>query len=184
MPQSIFSRVMAIAVMLSLIASPLLQAQETAPSPQPPRSQVQDVILSPNGSLQGRLLDPQGKALDGAQVSLVQGEERLATVLTDRQGTFTMQGVTSGFYRLETPGQAVACRVWTEQTAPPSAQQAVTMVKSDSIVRGQYGVWTPGLVASLALGVTGVTLAGIAVSDINSVKSTVDKILDEVQSPN
>ena len=67
-------------------------------------------------------------------------------------------------------------RVWTEKTAPPSAKEHALLVMGDNGARGQFGAVDPTLVLLTAGVIAAVVLSAIAVSEINDLQESVDKI--------
>lgn len=103
-------------------------------------SVISDVRLHESGALLGRLVSPEDTPVPGAMVSLESGGKQLAQAKTDKSGYFAFTNLTAGVYRLVSPKGRTACRVWTPQTAPPSAQLGALVVDGDAtLVRGQHG---------------------------------------------
>ena len=116
---------------MCLPASALAQV---GPAPTPT---VTDVALGPGGYLSGQLMDSHGVPLAKVLVSLQDDQGReVASVTTDEQGRFAVQGVRGGVHQLVTPQGRWFYRLWTPETAPPSAQQGALMVTGDETVRG------------------------------------------------
>lgn len=126
----------------------LLVAGETVPTaPAPVRTvsatqAVQtptDVVLHEQGTLLGRVVDGQGKALANAPVSLMTGGKEVARVVSDESGRFEAKGLKGGVYHVASTGHQGVYRVWTPQTAPPVAAKGLSIVSQPDVVRGQYG---------------------------------------------
>ena len=62
-----------------------------------------NVALQADGLVRGRVVEPDGKPLDGAQVVLRQTDRVVATLVTDARGEFVAAELGSGVYRIETP---------------------------------------------------------------------------------
>jgi hypothetical protein len=98
-----------------------------------------DVALHEGGVLVGQVVDAQGMAQAMATVTLADHEREIAQVRADQQGKFSVPGLQGGVVRITSRGQEGFYRVWAPNTAPPVAQQGVTLVVGQDVVRGQYG---------------------------------------------
>lgn len=144
-----------------------------------PPAVTSDVALSPSGALAGVLVTPEGNPLDGAQLVMRRGDVEVARTATLKDGTFTVNGLSTGVYDLDVGEQTVQIRAWAANVAPPHARsQAVIPVGNAK--RGQYGPSVMGLdiitIATLGGAVTGAVLGGISLSKINSIEDKVDKL--------
>lgn len=163
---------------LSLVLAPVASA-ETPDGSGGARPSIVDLSLSGDSLLQGQLVDASGNAVDNAQISVWQRDQRLGAIMTGREGRFQIQGLQAGLYRLDCPGNSLMCRVWPTDIAPPTAKETVVLVTGDSVVRGQYGCFDPVTTTSLLLGIAGVTLAAITLAKVNDIEDDVKNL----QSP-
>jgi S1-C subfamily serine protease len=108
-----------------------------------------DVALGNGGVLVGQVVDAQGKAAAMATVILADHQQEIARVRTDQEGKFSALGLRGGVYRISSQGQETIYRLWAPNTAPPIAQQGVTLVVGNDVVRGQSGI-SLGPFASMA----------------------------------
>jgi hypothetical protein len=117
---------------LGMLLSPTVMAAAplTAPS---------DVALRDGGVLVGQVVDAQGVAAAMATVTLANHQQEIARVRTDEQGKFSLPGLRGGVYQISSQGHESMYRLWAPNTAPPVAQQGVTLVVGNDVVRGQYG---------------------------------------------
>ncbi len=99
-------------------------------------SQIQDVELSADGVLQGRVVSAEGAPLPGAVVQLRNATQLVAYATADELGNFQVSALRGGNYTLAAGDQVTNLRVWTNQTAPPSARSGVLLVRG-SITRAQ-----------------------------------------------
>jgi len=100
---------------------------------------VIDVALADGGLMVGQVVDAQGQALAGTDVSLCIAGRTIATAESDAKGLFAFRGLQGGVYQLTAAeGQAIY-RVWATGTAPPSARQAALVVAGEDLARGQFG---------------------------------------------
>jgi hypothetical protein len=96
-----------------------------------------DVELLPGGTLVGQVIDSAGQPLVG-QTILVQQLGREPTLAhSDRQGRFRMSGLTAGLCQFEYGDNAVVCRCWSPNTAPPAAAKELLLTPGDLVERGQ-----------------------------------------------
>ena len=158
-----------------MLASPLAAAPVGGLTPS-------DVALHQGNLLIGQVVDAQGVSQPMATVTLTNHKSEVAEVQTDAEGKFSVAGLQGGVYRIASNGQQGIYRVWAPNTAPPAAQQGVTMVVGQDVVRGQYGN-TPGPFTSIAqwcadhpimtAAVIGAAIAiPVAVADDDDPKST------------
>ena len=102
-------------------------------------SQVIDVSLSEGGVVKGQVLDVQGKALDGAAVSIRHGKKEVAKTVTDANGNFAVKNLRAGTHQVVSANGVGVYRFWAENTAPPQARKDVLVVSGHQVVRGQLG---------------------------------------------
>ena len=110
-----------------------------APPPTPALAAVLDIALDAQGSLHGQASDSNGQALALSEVSLRQQGQVVAQTKTDKSGQFTFPGVRAGLYEIQSAGTSQVCRVWTAQSAPPSARDKALLVNRGDVVRGKGG---------------------------------------------
>lgn len=175
--------VAAVAACGIVVPAPLL-AQEKAAAPTMPApkattkaaSKIRDVALSEEGVFAGRVIDDQGKPLDGVVVKLVRGEKEVATTNADAKGRFEFASLKSGVYQVQTPQSQTAYRLWSSDVAPAQALKTVVVNGSSPIVRGQLGFVDPASMVAIGLGIAGVALAGVAVHKLDNLEDDVDQI--------
>ena len=127
---------------LGMLLSPTAMAAAPVAAPS-------DVALGDGGVLVGQIVDAQGAAVAMATVTLADHQQEIARVRSDEEGKFSVQSLRGGVYRISSRGQDAMYRLWAPNTAPPAAQQGVTLVVGDDVVRGQYGN-SPGPFGSMA----------------------------------
>lgn len=137
----------------------LAAGQVSAAAPQPrsgeSMSGIADVVLSSDSGLSGRLLDGEGRPVDGAIVTLSRNRTVIARTSTGNSGAYHFPEVKQGVYQLTLGTEAQKVRVWNPELAPPSAQELLTSIRTDRIVRGQ------GLIAGSIASTIG-TVGGVA----------------------
>ncbi|MCA9079220.1 MAG: carboxypeptidase regulatory-like domain-containing protein [Planctomycetaceae bacterium] len=161
------SIVLATAALL-LVPPPLLAADRPVAT-----SAAKDISLTRDGQLQGRVLDSQGRPVEGASLRIRKGDQEQGQAITADQGEFRFAGMKSGLYVLEVAGQPHQLRLWSPQIAPPGAVNDLRLVAGDPTVRGQFGYLDPLNTSFLLLGVAGVTLSAISLNEINEVEKHV-----------
>lgn len=142
---------------------------------------ITDVKLSEGGTLHGKFVDRQGKAIHAAPVMVVHKGKEVASTMTDAEGRFVVKNLRAGEHAICSAQYVQQARLWTERNAPPSAKAESVIVAKEGVVRGQDGCClgmgpdflTLGLVA---LGIGGVVLGAIAISKINDLDEKVDAI--------
>jgi len=101
-----------------------------------PQAFSRDIVLSPEGRLEGVLLDRQGTAQAGLPVMLLQNGVEVAGTTTDESGRFAISGLRGGQYALATIDSVTPCRLWSATAAPPSAKPTLHVYSGD-LIRGQ-----------------------------------------------
>ncbi|MFN0198432.1 MAG: carboxypeptidase-like regulatory domain-containing protein [Planctomycetaceae bacterium] len=145
-----------------------------------PASAVRDVALAEGGTLNGLVRDAQGNPLDGAAVSIRQGNEVVASTISDENGQFAVQELRGGLYVVSAGQAREVYRLWTEETAPPSAEPMIDMVSDGEVVRGQYpGMGGLDVITLVTMGtaIAGVTLAAVNLGEIKDLQDQVDQLL-------
>lgn len=147
---------------LGLFLAPAVQAQAEVKQNKKKSAPIHDVTLNQSGVLQGLVVDAQGKALGGAQVSVLRDNKKVTTIVSDREGNFEVANLSTGIYELKAgQGQGVV-RVWADKVAPPSAKSRVLLVNGVT-ARAQGGLFEQPRVidyAILGTAITGAVLAG------------------------
>lgn len=116
---------------------------------------VSDVALGQGGTLVGQLVDKQGRAVEGAVVSVKFGNREIAKTVTNGKGLYRVKGLRGGVHQVVAGRQAQVFRFWSAQTAPPSAKAgAMTVLGDQGVVRGQL----------LDGGISGTVTAGAAIT--------------------
>lgn len=100
---------------------------------------VRDVELAYGGLLVGRLIDPSGRPIANAPVSVLSAGKSLVTMQTDDAGVFAVAKLRGGVHEITTTDSVQLCRLWVQGTAPPGAPQSIDVVSPGDIIRGQYG---------------------------------------------
>jgi hypothetical protein len=155
-----------------------LMAADKAPAKNAQKAAVVgDIALGKGGTLTGQVVDGQGRALDGAAVTISKDGKELARTVTSKEGNFSVTGLRGGTYELAAGQTKGLYRCWSEKVAPPAAKAQALLVSSKNTIRGQ-GYMGPDIVtvSTLATGITGVTLGAISLSKINDVQQQVNKI--------
>jgi hypothetical protein len=107
-----------------------------------PITTVQDVVLTAEGQLEGRVVRAAGAGMPAVTVVVRAGQQQVARLTTDPEGRFATAGLAGGLYLLATPDTAQTVRVWQPGTAPPQARRAALIVTGPT-VRGQFGPVRP-----------------------------------------
>jgi hypothetical protein len=122
---------------LNIVAPQALVSAADKVSPQTvPAKAASDVVLTSKGELQGRVVTAQGAPVDGAIVSLTLKGKPIAKTNSDESGEFRLASVKGGVYELTAGQNRQLVRVWSNQSAPPTARQSATIVQG-TVVRGQ-----------------------------------------------
>ncbi len=133
---------------------------------------VLDIGLTQGGTFTGRVVDQTGAALEGAEVVVKQGKTEVTRTITDKQGTFVATNMKGGVYTIASGATEGTYRVWSEQTAPPSAKDQALLVLGQNGARGQAGSMdlnTVLLVTTLGVATGALVMATLAHEDIHEI---------------
>jgi len=114
--------------------------------------------------LTGRFVDVDGRAVDGAVVTLAQGGRGIVRTTTDANGIFSVSDVAAGTYRLACGSAAGNVRCWPSDAAPPNAVDGEVTFQ-DGVIRGQAALLVPAM--STGTLVSGAATAGAVVSGVS-----------------
>ncbi len=177
-----------------LLPPSAVQADGTPAKRQTPQIKAADVALAPSGALKGSVYTPNGKLVDGAAVTILQGDKVLTRTTTNDKGTFEVPQLKAGMYQVVVGNHGAPVRVWSAETAPPSAKTRAIFVVGQ-VVRGQscpngcpdgycecdgggafFGLDVITLV-TLGAAVTAAVLAGINQKDLDDLDKKIDKLI-------
>ncbi|REJ64482.1 MAG: carboxypeptidase regulatory-like domain-containing protein [Planctomycetota bacterium] len=97
-----------------------------------------DVVLNGQGQLLGKLLDSQGQPAPDKRVVVWHEREQVAVTSTDENGKFAVPGLRGGVYFIASETGFSVVRIWTKQTAPPSAREMTIVYQRSEVVRGNF----------------------------------------------
>lgn len=140
---------------------------------------ISDVVIHKGGIVRGRFVDEQGTGIDGARIFVRQKEQAVATAITDARGEFSVEGLSSGVYRLETPTASGDYRFWQANAAPPAARPVALVVSQNPTLRGQYMYRNMDLL-TLGMGAAGVTLGVIALDRADDAEARANRLQREL----
>ncbi len=96
-----------------------------------------DIALTEGGALVGQVVDSQGQGLDGAAVTVSQGNKAVARTVANKNGYFSVNDLRGGTFTVRAANGEKTYRLWTAKSAPPSAKSRALLVSENQIVRGQ-----------------------------------------------
>ncbi len=126
---------------------------------------ILDVSLGKSGSFTGRAVDQSGTPVEGAKVVLKQGKTDVGQSVTDKNGQFAVSNLKSGVYQVSSGATEGTYRLWSEQSAPPSAQAQGLLVLGENGARGQCGSCCNDGSGILMLA-AGALIVGVAVASL------------------
>ena len=138
---------------------------------------ISDIELAAGGTFKGQVLNAEGLALGGVELTLHQGTEQVARTVTDQDGQFAVSNLRGGVYQVNAENTQEIYRLWSEGTAPPAAEQEVAIVSSPEVVRGQIGGVDVITATALALAITGVVFAIINHGELEDANDKLDQLL-------
>jgi hypothetical protein len=145
-------------LMVGFLAAPAFSAES---ADQRLNLAVVDVALQNGGVLQGQLVNAQGAPQSDVEISIETRGRQVALAVTDKEGYFSAADLRGGTYLLRVADEVTTCRVWTANTAPPSASQAVLLVTGPA-TRAQLGLvrrYGPGSLLVIGGAATVIVLA-------------------------
>lgn len=139
-----------------------------------------DLQLGQGGTLTGVVIDLQQKPIDGAVVSIRQGNKEVARTVTDRKGKFQVKNLRGGVYEIVSANGTGLYRAWAAKTAPPKARKSALVVSGAQVVRGQFGGLDIITLTTLGSALAAAILAGINHSDINDLEDQIEQLQRQV----
>jgi len=106
------------------------------------RPLVNDVVMTTDGVLRGKVVGPLGQPIGRVPVQLEREGRTVHKTTTGADGAFFTQVGRGGLYRVLTAGGQKVVRAWTPRSAPPGAADCVVIQLSDMTVRGQLEAGT------------------------------------------
>lgn len=97
-----------------------------------------DVRLGPGGRFQGQLADVEGEPLANVPVH-VRSSRGAVVVQSDARGAFSVSNVGAGEIEVTTPQGKHQVRGWSDQAAPPAAENAAFLREESPGNRGGQG---------------------------------------------
>lgn len=159
-----------------------LAAPAAAERQTPAESAAADVVLQADGTLMGRIINSEGRAIDGAVVTLADHRDVLGQTTTDAEGVYRFSLERGGVYRLTAGQTSREFRVWPPQAAPPGAGRYATLVDGKQVVRGQIGGSGIATALGVTSGVAGLTLGIIAIDSANNAEDEAEELRAIIES--
>ena len=121
-----------------LVACVGMALPQSALAAAPQAIKVADVALQEGGVFVGKVVNAHGKPIAKTKVSIQQQDKIVANAVTDKQGSFAVEGLRGGHYLVVADGGMVAYRMWAPETAPPAANTSALVVTGQEIVNGNH----------------------------------------------
>ncbi len=96
-----------------------------------------DLAMSAGGTIAGRVIGANRKAISDTGVIIRRGKTDIATTVTDERGRFQVKNLRAGLYSVVVGGSQGLVRCWAPGTAPPSAHERMVVVIGDTVIRAQ-----------------------------------------------
>lgn len=164
--------------LLFLLSFTLLPSVSAAPpTPDAGGRGFRDLRLGDQGLLRLQVVNPAGQPISRQIVSIQHEGREIARSQTSPKGQVLIRGLRPGLHLIQVGRQQLNCRLWTAQTAPPTALANPAFVLGGTAVRGQYGPVAGPLFpnvapAALATTVTAAAVAAIIIGKNSSDDST------------
>lgn len=133
---AVLTLVTSVAPIQELVAADQIGSVEYL-SRSPIHSRINDVELMSGGTLAGQVVDSAGQPLAGVAIVVRQSTGEPITSRSDHDGRFRLSGLAAGVSQVAFGENAIACRCWSPNTAPPLAAKEVLLTASESVERGQ-----------------------------------------------
>ncbi|GIS62016.1 MAG: hypothetical protein CM1200mP2_42410 [Planctomycetaceae bacterium] len=88
-------------------------------------AKVVDVVLSPDGTLAGRVVDTRHRPRGGTIVNVHRGRRVVARTRTDADGRYAITDLPGGLYQFRVGDSLTLVRVWSAGTAPRGSRQSL-----------------------------------------------------------
>jgi len=102
---------------------------------------IADVTLHKGGVAAGQVVDSQGHTVANLPVSIRHEGKTIVRVKTRKDGTWVAKGLRGGLHQVAVGRDQQVVRLWSPNTAPPTARKLSTLVVSGKVVRGQDGYY-------------------------------------------
>ena len=173
-----------ICVGLCVSQSPLYATLPAASGPVAPgdtalpssANRATDIALGAQGILTGRVVDASGNALAAAPLVIRYGDHEVARAVTMGDGSFSVANLRGGVHQVVVGPHQAALRLWSKETAPPSARDQLLVVAGDNVVRGNLGPAGLGVLGAT----TGIAIAALIVALDN--KSDMDHMETQIEA--
>lgn len=86
-------------------------------------SEVEDVVISEEGLLVGRVRTESGRPIPSKDVEVMFAGGVVASTRTDASGTFRVAGLREGVHEIRAGETTTSCRLWNKEAAPPQVRQ-------------------------------------------------------------
>ena len=100
-------------------------------------AKVVDVVLSPDGTLAGQVVDSRNRPRGGTIVDIHRGRRVVARTRTDADGRYAITDLPGGLYQFRVGDSQTLVRAWAAGTAPRGADSLLRVVADAPVVRGQ-----------------------------------------------
>jgi hypothetical protein len=102
---------------------------------------IADVTLHKGGIAAGQVVDSQGNTVANLPVSIRHEGKTIVVVKTRKDGTWVAKGLRGGLHQVAVGRDQQVIRLWSPNTAPPTARKLSTLVVSGKVIRGQDGYY-------------------------------------------
>lgn len=131
MRNSLFRNCLSLLLSASLVSSSTLLASDTV------AFRSSDCTLGQDGTLAGTVVNHSGQPVAGIHVHVLHQNRVVATVVSDPQGDFSVNGLRHGAHLLQIGATQEQVRFWSRDVAPPAAVAHMAIVVDEQVVRGQ-----------------------------------------------
>ena len=167
---SLYARIVACAAGVAMImpAMPVSAAPQAAAKQ---ASQGTDLIIT-QGKLNGKLLNANGKPVEGAVVTVAKNGKEVSRTVTKSDGSYAVTGLSSGNHTISMSDGQFPVRLWSKEAAPASARNQFTIAQT--AVRGQYVDEFHNEILVITA-VVAVTALGFGIAALNEAQDNNDK---------
>jgi hypothetical protein len=131
---SLYARIVACAAGVAM----MMPAMPVSAAPQAASNQARqgtDLVIT-QGKLNGKLLNANGKPVEGAVVTVAKNGKEVARTVTKTDGSYAVTGLSSGNHTISMADGQFPVRLWSKEAAPTAAKDQFTVAQT--AVRGQY----------------------------------------------
>lgn len=130
-----------------------------------PKGGVANISTVKTGVFAGRVVDHNGLPIKGAEVVVRRDAKEITRTATDDRGIFQVKHLENGEYQVASGQTEGNFRVWSDSSAPATADEYALIVQGEDGARGQCGGMGSGMFWLTAAAIAAIIATAIALSN-------------------